>query len=456
MPNSSSKPSLKSLDYSVLQQCIHCGMCLPTCPTYKDTLLERHSPRGRIALMKAIADDEIKLDEEFAEEMYYCLGCLSCTSACPAGVDYAKMFETARAEAEASHVNQSGSRRFWRWLALDFLFLNPRRLRFVGKCLGLYQSLGLQSLARKTKATSLLPKDLRDLEPSTPTISHHFSDTLIKEIEVDENASEYTVGFLTGCVQDLAFSNINQDSITVLKENGCRIVTPRNQPCCGSLHAHNGALDMARDLAKRTIDSFDIESLDAIISNAGGCGSHLKHYGELLKDDENYRERAELWDRKLKDIHEWLFEIGLKAPPPLQVPLTATYHHSCHLVHGQGIKEQPIALLRKIEGLSLRPLKDAEACCGSAGIYNITHPELSKKLQTEKVSHIEATHASIVLTANPGCHLQIVNGLTNDNQIVMHPMTLLAKAYLKSKDLSAIRNPPIEKHSIGTVKTTGR
>ncbi|MCH6256162.1 (Fe-S)-binding protein [Puniceicoccaceae bacterium K14] len=440
MPSTDTKPSLAKLDYSVLQQCIHCGMCLPSCPTYKETLVERHSPRGRISLMKAVAEKEIPLDKAFAEEMYYCLGCLACTSACPAGVDYANMFETARAEAEASEISTTTSRRIWRWLTLRFLFMGSRRLRLIGVFIRLYQQLGLQSLARKSGVFKILPENLQALEPSTPTISSRFSDSQIKDVEGNFANIRHRVGLLTGCVQDLAFSEVNCDTVTVLKENNCLVVTPRNQPCCGSLHAHNGELEQARVLARRTIDSFDIESLDAIISNSGGCGSHLKHYGKLLKDDAAYSEKARLWDSKLKDIHEWLLEIEFRPPPPLQSPISATYHPSCHLSHGQGIKTEPQSLLRKIKGLTLIPLKGADNCCGSAGIYNITHPKLSQKLQQEKVTSIKSTKAPVVLTANPGCHLQISNGLKHSSQIVMHPVSLLAKAYSGNDPLKPVQS----------------
>lgn len=429
MSTASNNKGLKGLDFSVLQQCIHCGMCLPSCPTYNETLLERNSPRGRISLMRAVAEDEISLDEAFADEMYYCLGCLSCTSACPAGVDYAKMFETARDEVESNNLIEGDDRRFWRWFTLRFLFMRPRILKAFGWALRIYQQSGLQACVRKSGLLRALPENLRKLEPSTPVISSQFSDSLIKNLETPSRLSRYKIGLLTGCVQDLAFSDINSDTVDVLKANDCQVVTPRNQVCCGSLHAHNGELELAKALAKKTIDSFDIDSLDAIISNAGGCGSHLKHYSELLKDDEAYSDRAKLWDSKLKDIHQWLFQIDLKTPPELNESITGTYHPSCHLHHGQKVKDEPIALLQKIPGLTLIPLPQADSCCGSAGIYNITHPELSAKLQTEKVLNIDSTKASIILTANPGCHLQIQNGLAPDGRIVMHPISLLAQAY---------------------------
>ncbi len=423
---------LKDLDYSIVQQCIHCGMCLPTCPTYDETLLERNSPRGRIAWMRAIADGEMSVDEAFGKEMYYCLGCLACVSACPAGVDYPRLFEMARAQIEHDGVLDRPERRFWRWLAVETLFMRPRLLRLTGTLLRLWQMLHLDRLVRKTRILHILYPRLAELEPMTPRISRRFSDQQIGEIEKPANDDpNYLVGFLTGCVQDLAFSDINRDTVDVLLANGCAVHTPRNQGCCGSLHMHNGVPDRAAALARRMIDAFDLDRLDAIISNAGGCGSHLRHLSPLLKDDPEYAARAAAWDGKLKDIHEWLDATGIADPPPLPAFLRATYHPSCHLHHGQKVQLQPENLLRRIPNLELVPLTEATWCCGSAGIYNITQPEQAGKLQERKVGHIRDTGADLVLTANPGCHLQLQTGLqkTGTPTPVMHPISLLAKAY---------------------------
>lgn len=433
---------LAQMDYSILQQCMHCGMCLPTCPTYVETKLERHGPRGRIALMRAIADERLELTEAFAEEMYYCLGCLACETACPAGVDYAKLFEAARGDIEEQGMAGGGQRVFWRWLAVKTIFMRPRLLRCVGRGLWLYQVSGLQKLLRKIGFMRLLPKNLRELEPQTPIICKHFSDTLIAVEEKPKGESHFRVGLLTGCVQDLAFSNINRDTADVLLANGCTVFTPRNQSCCGSLHAHNGELALAEQLARRLIDAFEPEKLDAIISNAGGCGSHLKHFTPLLKNDPDYAERARDWDRKAKDIHEWLVEIDFRHPPapvpspsslspspPSPVPIT--YHESCHLCHGQKVVNQPRQVLAAIPGIECRELPESNWCCGSAGIYNITQPETAGRLQQRKADNICKTGATVVATSNPGCHLQLVNGLCNTNIQVTQPVTLLAEAYRK-------------------------
>lgn len=421
---------LTSLDYSVVQQCMHCGMCLPTCPTYMETKQERNSPRGRISLMRSIADGELEVTRAFADEMYYCLGCLACETACPAGVKYADLFETARAEVERTGAAGHGQRDFWRWLTLEVLFMRPRLLRLVGRLLHLYQSSGLERLVRASGLLWLLPGKLRQLEPQTPRMSARSSDELIEALEAPA-VKKYRVGLLTGCVQDLAFSNINRDTADVLLANGCEVVTPRAQHCCGSLHAHNGAIELARELARTQIDSFDLDSLDAIITNAGGCGSHLKKYGHLLHDDPAYAKKAEQWDAKVKDIHEWLVQIGFRKPASGCGIDTVTYHESCHLCHGQKVVSQPRAILKAIPGLTLTELPESNWCCGSAGIYNITQPEQSAKLLERKVANIAKTKAVVVATSNPGCHLQLGNGL-GASCAVTQPVTLLAQAYRAS------------------------
>ena len=417
---------LQAMDYSVVQQCMHCGMCLPTCPTYVETKRERNSPRGRIALMRGIADGELPLTPAFADEMYYCLGCLACQTACPAGVKYVELFETARAEIERSGVLDGMQRGFWRWLTLEVLFMRPRLLRLVGAGLRLWQATGLDKVLRRVKFFGLLPKSMRDLEPQTPVVCAALSDALIAPVEPAAGAVKYRVGMLTGCVQDLAFSDVIRDTVEVLQANGCEVHTPRAQSCCGSLHAHNGAVELARELARRQLDAFDVERLDAIITNAGGCGSHLKQYGHLLHDDPAYAERARLWDSKVKDIHEWLAQTGIRRPASAVAGVTeVTYHESCHLCHGQKVVAQPREVLRSIPGLVLKELPESNWCCGSAGIYNITQPEQSRKLLERKVGHIKTTGAPLVATSNPGCHLQLQNG----GCTVTQPVNLLAAAY---------------------------
>ena len=426
---------LKDLDYSVVQQCMHCGLCLPTCPTYDATKLERNSPRGRIALMRAIADDRLEATKTFADEMYFCLGCLACMTACPAGVNYAELFEHARAEAEQSGVLNSPKRNIIRAFTLQWLFMDLNRLQLVGHVLRLYQQLGLQTFIRRSGILRLLPRRLRELEAMTPEVQAKFSAELIDPITPAAGAKNYRVAMLIGCAQDLIFSDVNRDTVEVLARNGCEVVTPPEQHCCGSLHAHNGEWELAQRLARKNIDQFPPEEFDAIITNAGGCGSHLKHYAKLLAGDVNYEPRAHEWDRKVKDIHEWLAQIGVTTPSGNAREQVVTYHESCHLCHGQKITAQPRQLLKAIPGVKLVELFESNWCCGSAGIYNLTQPEMAGQLLRRKMEHIRSTRCTVVATGNPGCLLQIVNGAKEQgiDLRVVHPVTLLAEAYRDGK-----------------------
>jgi glycolate oxidase iron-sulfur subunit len=441
MSEAATKPKthshLKDLDYSVVQQCMHCGLCLPTCPTYDATKLERNSPRGRIALMRAIADDRLGVTRAFGDEMYFCLGCLACQTACPAGVNYAELFEHARAEIEAKGVLASPKRNFIRKFTVGWLFMDLRRLELLGKALRLYQQTGLQSLFRRMGLIRLMPQRLRELEAMTPTVCEMFSADLIARITPAVCEKKYRVAMLTGCAQDLTFSDVNRDTVEVLAQNGCEVITPAEQSCCGSLQAHNGEWALAQQLARRNIKQFPPERFDAIITNAGGCGSHLKHYSPLLKDDPALAKRAELWDSKVKDIHEWLAEINIRNPKSeIRNNFTVTYHESCHLTHGQKVVSQPRELLRAIPGLKLVELPEANWCCGSAGIYNLTQPEMANDLLARKIKHIKSTGATIVATGNPGCLLQLINGAAKEGLKlrVVHPITLLAEAYRSERN----------------------
>ncbi|MEO7273166.1 MAG: (Fe-S)-binding protein [Vicinamibacterales bacterium] len=433
--------TLRTIDYGVLQQCMHCGMCLPTCPTYDTTKRERNSPRGRIALMRAVADGELEISREFADEMSYCLGCLACQTACPAGVNYAELFETARNDIEEAAVQPGIARQIWRAVTLDFLFRYPRALRTAGRLLRFYQRSGLERLVRRSGATALLPASLRRLEPQAPQVAASFSDALIAAREEPTAPQRYRVALLTGCVQDLVYPDVNRDTADVLLANGCAVDTPPAQPCCGSLHAHNGDLRAARGQARRLIDLLPPDRYDAIISNAGGCGSHLRRYGPLLEDDAQYRDVARVWDTKLRDVHEWLGLIGCRPPrtSPFDAPVSVTYHDSCHLAHGQKVVREPRALLRLIPGVSVVELTESSWCCGSAGIYALSQPQQAELLLRRKISHVLDTGASVVATGNPGCQLQIARGLRDSGSQtrVVHPMSLMAAAYRRESGAAA-------------------
>jgi len=410
IPARSSSNLLQELDYSVLQQCIHCGMCLPTCPTYEATKHETSSPRGRIALMRAVADGKLAPNSpQFADEMYFCLGCLACETACPAGVNYAEMLECARAE-----VGLRGG-----WL-MRWLLAKPTRLRALARLLRVDQHLGLTRALRP-----LMPARLRALHAVQPRIASKFSFELIREVERPSGEARCRVALLTGCVQDVAFADVNRDTVDVLLANGCEVVTPRRQVCCGSLLGHNGELKLARQLARQNLDAFDLNHLDAIVSNSAGCGSFIKRYHHLLPDDA----RARTWSHKTKDISEFLVDIGIT--PPNKLKTRVAYHDACHLAHGQKISHQPREMLQAIPGIELVELPEASWCCGSAGIYNITQPEMSLALLERKMKNIAATGASMVATGNPGCIGQIRYGARKFGVRVeiVHPVTLLARAY---------------------------
>jgi len=432
----SPEPSLlKALDYSVLQQCIHCGLCLPSCPTYLETGRQRNSPRGRISLMRAIADDEMGATKGFADEMSYCLGCLACTTACPAGVDYGTLFEVARAEAERSAPSVRPLRSFIRYFTLRFLLFRPRALRLQARLLRLYEASGFRGRLRRSGIFTLLPRRIGELERQALPIRRQFSDEIIATVEKPLREAAYRVAMLTGCIQDIAFSEVNRATVDVLLANGCQVATPRAQSCCGSLHVHNGDLEAARALARRQLDSIDPSQYDAIISNSAGCGSHLKRYGHFLADEPAYAARAAAWSAKVRDISEWLVEIGFRepaAPPSGAVPVAVTYHEACHLCHGQKITRQPREILRSVPGVELRECAEATMCCGSAGVYSLTQPRTAAWLRDRKIGHLRSTGAAVVATANPGCQLQLQQGFSTDGACaprVVHPVVLLAEAY---------------------------
>ena len=408
-------------------------MCLPTCPTYDETLLERSSPRGRIAMMRSIADGDLEASKTFAEEMYFCLGCLACQTACPAGVDYTTLFENARAEVERQGLLQSPVRDFVRRWTLGWLFAKRSRLHGLGRILRLLQRSGLQTLLRKSGLLRLMPWGLGELEPLTPDIDARFTDQLFRQDLQAQNppSAKYRVALLAGCIQDIAFAQVNADTICVLQQNNCEVLLPARQECCGSLHGHNGELEQAKRLARINIDAFNAEDLDAVIVNSGGCGSHIKHYDHLLADDADYAQRAKQWSRKVKDVHEFLAEIDLRTPDSQMPARQVTYHESCHLKHGQQVSAAPRQVLNAVPGLELVELAEADWCCGSAGIYNITQPEMSMKLLDRKMGHVQATGASIVATGNPGCAIQIAHGCQRADAAVevVHPVSLLAEAY---------------------------
>lgn len=414
----------------VLRQCIHCGMCLPVCPTYALTLRERSSPRGRIRLIKSVVEERLDWQSDgFSEEMYFCLDCRACETACPAGVNYGELVEAARGQLQA-HAEASGRRSRFRRFILCGIFARPERIKLVARLLRFSQRTGIETLAVRTRLLKAVSSKLHQLAPLAPRVAATFSDDVLPEVLLAHGPRRFRVGLITGCVQNVVYPGVNVDTAEVLARNGCEVHVPKLQACCGSLHGHTGDEVTARELAQRMISRFEPLGVDAVIINAAGCGSFLKHYGRLLADDPEWADRAAAFAGKVKDIHEFLVEIGFE-PPMRPLNRRVTYHEACHLVHGQKISSQPREILRCLPGVELVELFESTWCCGSAGIYNITHTDTALALLERKLDHLEATGAEVVATANPGCLIQLEYGARRRGlQVeVVHPVTLLRRAY---------------------------
>ena len=420
--------TLEGVDEGV-NTCIHCGLCLPYCPTYAELGTEMDSPRGRIVLIKSLAEGRIALTESVVDHLSLCLGCRACETVCPSGVPYGQLIEAAKAEIERQRPG-GPLRRLFRWVNFALLLPRPRLLGLAASALRIYQRSGLQRLVRATRLLRLLPGTLPAWEALLPDLPPARERGRLPEVVPAEGARRGRVGLLTGCVQAVVFGAHNRATARVLALNGVEVCVPREQACCGALHAHVGEHARAQELARRTIDVFDAVSVEAVVVNSSGCGAHMKAYGHLLKDDPVYAERARAFSLKVLDVAEFLAREPLRGPLAL-VPMTVTYHDPCHVIHGQKIRNQPRQLLGQIPGLTLVELKEADWCCGSAGIYNLTQPEMAARLQERKVQHILATGAAAVVTANPGCIIQIVQGLrARGSPIkVLHLVEILDAAY---------------------------
>src|SRR5436305_5181803 len=479
--------------YDLMRQCIHCGFCLPTCPTYAVLGVEMDSPRGRIYQMQAVAEGRMEVSPEFVDHMYCCLGCRACETACPSGVQFGKLIEAAREQIqlEVAHrppVNgrpaepgetqqaepvakggedyplhtdlpgtsalESPSERLLRAFFFDIMLPSRLVTSLVFAGLKFYQRSGLQALARRTGLIDLantLPTPfqgkLKMPEELMPRASGDLLPRPLAEITSALGRRRYRVGFISGCIMDQVFRDINEASIRVLAANGCEVITPPQQQCCGALHVHAGEAEEGRALARHNIDVFEPYNCDVIIINSAGCGSNLKEYGHLLRDNPQYARRAQAYSAKVNDISTFLARIELNQDMG-EVPRTVAYHDACHLVHGQKIKQQPRQLLQAIPGITLVNLKEADWCCGSAGIYNITNQEMASTLLERKMNNIAATGARVIATGNPGCMMQISLGARErDMQLdVVHPVQLIDEAYragglyeIPARDMSAER-----------------
>ncbi|MBZ0200050.1 MAG: (Fe-S)-binding protein [Ignavibacteriaceae bacterium] len=412
-------------DDDVLAQCIHCGLCLATCPTYELTKLEISSPRGRIRLIKAVARGEMELSQKFADEMNFCLDCQACETACPAGVKYGSMVEAARVEVDNSEFI-SPLTKVVKKIALKYIVGSKRNLKIFARLLYFYQNFGLQKIVHFTGLIKLFGKNMGEIDKLAPRVSKKFSDTFIPEIFNPNGEVKYKTAMLTGCLMNVMFADVNKDTHELLQKIGCQIYTPKDQVCCGSMQAHNGDFETAHNLAKQLIKVFSREEYDYLISNSAGCGAFMKEYGSIFKDDPEYSERAKSLSSKVKDITEFLSE---ENPEIVYKTLeqTATYHDACHLAHTQKIVSQPRTVLSRIPGLNMVPLEESTWCCGSAGTYNIIQHETSMKILDRKMENIKNTGAGIVITGNPGCMRQIEYGAKRFKVAakVLHPATVL-------------------------------
>lgn len=384
----------------LLNDCVHCGFCLASCPTYSLWGEEMDSPRGRIDLMKQGATGE-PLTASMVKHFDQCLGCMACVTACPSGVQYDKLIEATRAQVERRHKRPLRERALR--AAIFAVFPYRRRLKVLTEPLRLYQRLGLQAVVRRSKLYRRLPATLQTLESIAPPVS---AEEKLAERIPAVGQRRAVVGMLTGCVQSVFFSRVNAATARVLAAEGCEVVVPRQQGCCGALSAHNGREAEAIRFARAIIDTFLDAGVDTVIVNSAGCGSTMKEYEHLLRDDPDYAVKAKEFSARTRDVAEFIHELGPVAPRhPLAV--TVAYHDACHLAHAQGVRTQPRNLLAGIPEMTVREIAEGNICCGSAGIYNLLQPEAAAELGARKATNVAATGASLLVTANPGCLMQI-------------------------------------------------
>ena len=427
-------------DEGELGLCVHCGFCLNACPTYLDLGVEPDSPRGRIALMRALDTGRIDWTDRVQQHFDQCLQCRACETACPSKVPYGRLMEATRADAFAQG-RQSRRQRFWWRAIMRGVFPSPRRLRLAFRLLQLHQRTGMQWLLRRSGLLRLLPRKLREIEALAPDARQPFFANSEAEREAPAEPVRAHAALVTGCIMPLAFPQTHRATVRVFARNGVRVSAPQSQVCCGALHAHGGDVEQARALAKRNIEAFlpaGEEPPEAILINAAGCGSHLKEYGHLLRNDLEWAGRAAAFSELVRDVHEYLVEIGF-APPLGRIERAVTYQDSCHLSHAQGVRKPPREILRAIPGLTLREMRTPDRCCGSAGLYSVVQSTISKRVLAEKMQDVLATGAEQVCTANPGCMMQLDQGLArfDDDGAMLprsaHAIELLDESYRRTE-----------------------
>ena len=391
-----------------LYRCVHCGLCLSSCPTYLETNLETESPRGRIALMKAVKEGRLGISQRVASHWDLCLQCRACEAVCPSGVPFGRLMESTRAQL-LQHRKES-----WRLRLVKALFLrgalpHPTRLKVGASIFRAYQRWGLQTLVRKARLLNLLLGNLAQIEAGLPSFSQPFFGPA-PDIYPARRKARMVVGLLSGCVMPLVHGETMRAAVRVLTRNDCDVAVPPGQGCCGALNLHSGDIEMGRRMARRNIDVFLNAGVDRIVVVSAGCGSAMKEYQELLKDDPEYRDKAKLFSGITVDVSELLVALSFD-PPKGEVRTTVTFQDSCHLVHAQRIAQAPRAILGSIPGLDLVEMEGASRCCGAAGIYSITQQEFSRRLLESKMTCVAATGADTLVTANPGCMIQLETGL---------------------------------------------
>jgi glycolate oxidase iron-sulfur subunit len=410
-----------------LDRCVHCGLCLNACPTYRELGVEMDSPRGRIYQMVQVATGT-PISPSYIEHIDLCLACRACESACPSGVQYGRLVEAARAEIE-NHSRRGLVARTVRRFVFGKLLQSPGLMTAAGTAAYLYQASRLQKLVRGSGLWKLLGK-LGRLEQLSPSAEPPFFFSQIGKTFPAEGEQRYRVALMAGCLANVSFARLNEATVRVLQKNGCEVSVPAGQGCCGALHLHAGIRTEARKLARQNIDAVLEGGFDAIITNAAGCGSTLKEYHELLEHDPVYAEKAQRFSQLMKDVTEFLGSIELNREMT-PVPITVTYQDSCHLAHGQKIRTPPRRLLAAIPGLQFREMPLADLCCGSAGIYNVVENDMAMAVLEKKMQSVNATGADVIATANPGCMLQLEAGarLHGHGQRVAHVVELLDEAY---------------------------
>ena len=409
----------------LIEDCVHCGFCLPHCPTYQSWSEEMDSPRGRIDLMRGLRDKRIPLTTTVAEHFDRCLGCMGCMTACPSGVKYDVLIEETRARLEHEFPRPLGD---WLFRGLVFsAFPHPGRLRASVLFLLLYAKSGLRWLVRKSGLLKLLPRRLQQMEALTPEVSWHHLTATLPERTPAAGPARAKVGLVAGCVQRVFFPGVNEATVRVLAAEGCEVRVPSAQGCCGALSMHSGREEESKRMARALIDRFEREPVETIVINAAGCGSHLKDYARLFKDEPAYAQRAKAFTAKVKDVHEFLAALGTPRATRHPLPGRITYHDACHLAHAQKIRSQPRALLKAIPGVELLEVGDGEQCCGSAGTYNLMQPESADEIGERKVSAVLKTRPQLLASANPGCtlHLQRLFAQRGVTLRAAHPMELL-------------------------------